>query len=105
MSGTIDEVESGHLGARAITHPVRGARGLISAPIAFSSDVLRRHIYGTTRKRLHLGEGFRIGTPADAIPLQRASEPRPAVFGDVDSNFGFSQPFAVRDVVRRRHEW
>src|SRR5580658_3250699 len=74
MSGAIEKMESGHMRAGAITHPVDRARCLIDAPIAFPRDELSGHVYGPARKGVHLGDTSGIGTPPHSIALQRAGE-------------------------------
>src|ERR1700730_12016540 len=101
MAGAIEEMESDHIRAGAIAHLIDGTRYLIVAPIAFPRDVLGGHVYDAARKGLHLSDTFGIGAPPHAIALQCAVETSPAVFGCVHIDLGFSQPFAIRDVIRR----
>src|SRR5262245_27671186 len=102
MSSTIDKMESHHLRADVIAHLVDRTRRLVGAPIAFSRDVLGRHIYGPTRKGVHLGNTPGTRAPPYAIALQRAGETGPGVFGSIHFDLAFGQPFAIRDVIRRR---
>jgi len=95
MSGAIEKMEADHMRAGAIAHLVDSTRCLIDAPIAFASDVLRGHIYGATRKGVHLGETSGIGAAPHAIALQRAGETGPAEFGRVHIDLDFGQPLAA----------
>lgn len=45
MSGAIEKMKSNHIRAGGIAHPVDRTRRLIDAPIAFSRDELRGHVY------------------------------------------------------------
>jgi cyclase len=46
VAGAIEKMESDHLRAGALAHPVHRTRRLIDAPIAFPGDELRGHVYG-----------------------------------------------------------
>src|SRR5579872_3043384 len=96
MSGAIEKMKSEHLRAGAIAHLVDRTRSLIDAPIAFSRDELRRYIDGAARKGLHLSDASGIGAAPHAVTLQRAGETSPAVFGRIDIDLDFSQPFAIQ---------
>src|SRR5205823_2884611 len=102
MPGAIEEMESDHMCACGVAHLVDRARRLVDAPVAFACDELRGQVDGTTRESVHLRNASGIRAAPHTVALQRAGEPGPSIFGRVHLDLGLGQPFAVRDVIRRR---
>src|SRR3984957_4417490 len=100
MPGPIDEMRAPPLRTSRGLHPLKSARKLIDAPIAFARDETRRHIEGAAGKRFKLTDVL-VGKAS--IPLQAALKSGSSKLGRIDRQLCVREPSACRNFLLRRH--
>src|ERR1700722_17808108 len=98
MSGAVDEMRATPLRASRGLHPLKGARNLIDAPVAFAGDETRGHIDGATGKRFKLADVF---AGEASIPLQAALKSGSSIFVRVNGQLCVSEPSARSNLLFR----
>jgi len=100
MSSTINQISTAPFGTGDCLHPLKCARVLVDAPIAFAGNETGRHIDGSVRKHFKLRVVFAARA---SVPLQATLKSGPTKFGGVHGQFFVGKPFAYSDLLRGRH--
>src|SRR4029450_3975365 len=95
VPSALQQMKAQHSRTRGGPHSVDSTRRLIDSPVAPAGHVHRWHIDRSARERAQVGEALGIGPSSYSVALKRTGKFGPRVFGGVDLDLRFCQPFAT----------